>query len=264
MQFEHDRRRSADGLGYRAKIGLLVPATNTICQPECEDMKPFGVTNHVARMRPVPRGAENGDMDAYRVSLNQDTSNIKDAISSVIHCRPDLIVLGHSIDTFRGGADGALGLKRELEDYAGGVPVILPSLAFLAALRALGFSPFTNRKLAILSPYWPPADDQVRAFFNGAGYEVGRIIGLKCPGAVAIAETPAATVIGALQQLATDRPDVIIEPGTNLPFATIAAAASAWLDTPVLSCNVATYWHALRTLGIADKSARHGPLFRDH
>ena len=256
--------RSVDGLGYRAKIGILIPATNTICQPECEMMRPAGVTNHIARMRPIPRGAETGDMEAYRRSLRHGTSTIMEALESVNHCQPDLVVLGHSIDTFRDGPRGAAALKSELEAEAKGKPVILPSHAFLAALSALGLRPGQGTRIAILSPYWPPADEQVFQFFSESGYEITRIMGLKRPTAVAIAETPVAMIIAALRELASDGPDIIIEPGTNLPTAEIACEASRWLGLPVLSCNIATYWHALRTLGIGDRSEAHGPLFQHH
>ena len=45
----------ADALGYRAKIGILVPATNTIVEPELAALQPPGVTNHVSRMSRVER-----------------------------------------------------------------------------------------------------------------------------------------------------------------------------------------------------------------
>jgi maleate isomerase len=255
-------RRSEDGLGWRAKIGLLVPATNTICQPECEALKPEGVTNHVARMRNVKRGTETGDMDAYRKSLERDTTHIREAIEFVVPCRPDSIVLGHSIDTFRGGVQGAAGLRREMEECAGGVPVILPSDAFLAALRTLGIQP--GARLSFLTPYWPPGDEQVESFFRDAGYVIGKTVGLKCPGALAIAATPAARVKEALKELAADRPDAIIKPGTNLAADTLAVTAADWFGLPVLSCNAVTYWHALRQLGIRDRRTGHGALFELH
>ena len=43
-----------DILGHRAKVGVLVPFSNTIVQPEFEAMAPPGVTNHAARI-PNPR-----------------------------------------------------------------------------------------------------------------------------------------------------------------------------------------------------------------
>src|SRR5712691_5266566 len=38
-----------DTLGYRKRIGIVVPSTNTTVQPECEPMRPRGVTNHTGR-----------------------------------------------------------------------------------------------------------------------------------------------------------------------------------------------------------------------
>ncbi len=39
-----------DRLGYRLKIGMIVPSTNTTVQPETDAMRPVGVTNHVGRI----------------------------------------------------------------------------------------------------------------------------------------------------------------------------------------------------------------------
>jgi len=55
---------SLDALATRAKIAVIVPATNTIVQPEMEAMRPAGVTNHVSRMLLPVRPYD--DMQAYR------------------------------------------------------------------------------------------------------------------------------------------------------------------------------------------------------
>ena len=39
-----------DYLGYRKRIGIVVPSTNTIVQPESDDLRLRGVTNHIARI----------------------------------------------------------------------------------------------------------------------------------------------------------------------------------------------------------------------
>jgi len=247
-----------DGLGCRAKIGVLVPATNTIAQPEFEMMKPFGVTNHVSRM--TASGRDTSNMDAYRKSLERGPEHIKAAIDLVVPCEPDVIALGHSIDTFRGGASTARRLQEELTDAAGGVTVILPSLAFLAALDALG----RPRRLALVTPYFPPGDEQVRGFFEDAGFEVTGLIGLKRPTPLAIAATPISTVIDALKSLASDRPDVILQPGTNLATAGLSDHAEHWLGMPLVTCNVATYWQTLRRVGIEERMDGFGQLLRDH
>ena len=55
----------------------------------------------------------------------------------------------------------------------------------------------------------------------------------------------------------------IIQAGTNLAFAKVAAMAEFWLEKPVIAINTATYWHALRTMGINDKIPGFGRLLQD-
>jgi maleate isomerase len=66
--------------------------------------------------------------------------------------------------------------------------------------------------------------------------------------------------------LAVDGPDVeaVVQVGTNLAMARLAAAAELWLDKPVLAINTATYWWALRRNGIADPVDGFGALLRDY
>lgn len=59
-----------------------------------------------------------------------------------------------------------------------------------------------------------------------------------------------------------DGPDVdaVVQVGTNLPAARVAVMAEVWLGKPVIALNTATYWHALRQNGIADKVQGFGRL----
>lgn len=258
---EPDYAFGPDALGDRAKIGVLVPATNTIAQPEYEALRPHGVSNHVSRMAPSARaGMHAGRMEDYRRSLARGEEHMLAAMELLLPCRPDGIVLGHSIDTFRDGVRGADALQRSLQQHSGGRPVVLPGHSFLRALDALG----AGRRIAALTPYWPPGDEQVRGFFADAGYEVSRIIGLQCVGPLAIASTPQHVVVEALRALAADGPDVIVQPGTNLATVRLAAEAERWLGIPVLSCNAVVYWDALRRLGIDDRRDDAGVLWREH
>src|SRR5271166_2938942 len=49
MLFSNEGHSVPDSLGFRKRIGIVVPSTNTTVQPECEGLRPRGVTNHVAR-----------------------------------------------------------------------------------------------------------------------------------------------------------------------------------------------------------------------
>ena len=57
--------------------------------------------------------------------------------------------------------------------------------------------------------------------------------------------------------------DALVQVGTNLSMIRVAAMAELWLGKPVLAINAATYWHALRANGIAEKIAGCGRIFEE-
>jgi maleate isomerase len=68
----------------------------------------------------------------------------------------------------------------------------------------------------------------------------------------------------AIRQLDGDDVDAIVQVGTNLSMIRLAAAAELFLGKPVIAINTATYWHALRALGINDKKSGFGSLLEHH
>ena len=75
-----------------------------------------------------------------------------------------------------------------------------------------------------------------------------------------IAEVPPSTLKVKLMELDGADVDAIVQVGTNLSMVRLAAAAELWLEKPVIAINTATYWHALRANGIADKAVGFGKL----
>ena len=52
--------------------------------------------------------------------------------------------------------------------------------------------------------------------------------------------------------------------GTNLSMICVAAVAELWLGKPVLAINAATYWHALRANGTAEKREGCSRIFEEY
>jgi maleate isomerase len=50
-----------DTLAWRRKYGVVTPSTNTVVQPEYDDMRPPGVTNHISRMHIPDEPVRNDD-----------------------------------------------------------------------------------------------------------------------------------------------------------------------------------------------------------
>lgn len=242
-----------DRLGWRARIGLLVPAFNTTTQPELESMRPAGVTNHVARID-MPDGELRSDADQEEV-IRSVGDDLYGSLKRVMLARPAAVIVGISIPAFWGGARGSLKLKGDLEAIAG-VPVVLGSEACVAALRCWPDA----RRLAVMTPYQPVGDAKVRIFFEDHGYEVVAIHSLLRPRGSAIAESDETMLRGGLDILAASQPDIIVQVGTNLAVADLVEKESARLGLPIISINTAIYWQALRVVDIDDKMPGFGPL----
>ncbi len=245
-----------DALGWRMKFGVIAPSTNTVVQPEFDMMRPRGVTNHFARIH-IPNDPLRSDADFEKLIETVDRELLA-AVDRVMTCEPGHLIMGMSSETFWGGLDGSERLRERIEARAG-VAVTMGSDAARRALRRYG----DVRRIAVVTPYMPVADRQVQRFFTDCGFEVINLIGLKCTSPVLIAHVGERELRQAV--LSVDGPDVeaIVQVGTNLAMAQLAAAAEIWLGKPVLAINTATYWWALRNNGIADQIDGFGRLLRE-
>ncbi|WP_376098136.1 arylmalonate decarboxylase [Roseomonas sp. CCTCC AB2023176] len=245
-----------DVQGWRRKFGVIAPSTNTVVQPDLEAMRPHGVTNHTSRIFTPNAGAVSNE--TFRAGAEIIAANVADAVRSVMTCAPDYLVMGMSAVTFFDGKPGCDHFIRSVEEVAG-IGVSVGSESCRAALEAYG----GVKRIAILSPYWPAMNTEVARYFGDVGFTVTRDIALRCTSWTAIAEVTEARCIEALRELDGDDVDAIVQVGTNLSMVRLAPYAELWLGKPVIAINTATYWHALRTNGIADRMDGFGRLLSE-
>src|SRR4029453_16548174 len=76
-----------DYLAWRLAFGVTTPSTNTVVQPEYDDMRPPGVTNHLARMViPEMPIRTNDDFDKMVGLID---AALEDADDRVMDCKPN-------------------------------------------------------------------------------------------------------------------------------------------------------------------------------
>lgn len=245
-----------DALGYRSKFAVLVPSTNTTVQAEFDEMRVRGVTNHLTRIS-IPNIPLYND-DDFNQLINLIESAQEDAINRVMSCEPDYFVMGISAETFWDGLEASIRLKKQVMDLTG-LGVAMGSEACQAALEIYG-----AKKIAIITPYQPIGDRNVVRFFNECGYDVPRIKGLRCESPVKIAHVQPETLIEEIKKIDGDDIDAIVQVGTNLSMARVAAVAEEFLGKPVIAINSAIYWYALRQNKILDQFDGFGQLFSKH
>ncbi|MDX2144391.1 MAG: arylmalonate decarboxylase [Rhodospirillaceae bacterium] len=244
-----------DALGWRKKFGVLGPSTNTTVQPDFDDLRVPGVTNHYSRIfTPNSRAVNN---ETFLAGTTKIAEGVIDAVRSVMTCEPDYLVMGMSAITFYGGVKGANEFQAKIETEAKiGVSVGAHSCA--AALKAYG-----AKRVSFMSPYYPVANAEVRKYFTESGFEVIRDIPMQAPSWTGIAEITTAQCREVIKKLDGPDVDAIVQVGTNLSMIRLAAAAEMYLGKPVIAINTATYWHALRANKITDKVHGFGRLLEE-
>jgi maleate isomerase len=244
---------TTDTLAARAKIGVVVPSTNTTVQPEYESMRPPGVTHHVTRMVLPPRPYD--DMAAYRQALETEKGELDEALERVLECEPHVIAHGHSVHSFRGTIETAGAEVAKLEAFCER-PFVTPSISVIKGLEAIG----RPRRIGVLTPYWPPAGEMVANFFISAGYETVSVVNMQVKGPTNVAKIPYTDTLAAFARL--DRPEVeaFVHVGTALPVTAITEQIESTYGKPLIGVNVATYWAALRAAGVNDRIRGFGRL----
>lgn len=245
-----------DHLGYRKKFGALGPSTNTIVQPDFDDLRPAGVTNHYSRIA-IPNDPVTDDASFLKLVENINQATLQ-AVDTLRTCEMDYLVMGMSAATFWNGRQGAENYLKTMTERAG-VGVSCGSFATEAALNTLNV-----KRIAFMSPYFEVANAQVKRFYQDCGFTVVREVCLKRPSPVQIAHTTDDMCRQAIKAIDGDDVEAIVQVGTNLSMIRLAAAAELFLGKPVIAINTATYWHALRSCGIHDKRSGFGSLLAQH
>src|SRR6476660_232139 len=102
----------ADSLGWRMKYAVIAPSTNTSVQPEYDDMRPRGVTNHFCRIA-IPDTRVTDDA-SFMTMLNNIRASTLDAVDVAMTMSPGCVIMGMSAETFWDGADGADRLHKKM------------------------------------------------------------------------------------------------------------------------------------------------------
>jgi maleate isomerase len=218
-------------------------------------MRPRGVTNHIGRstIKERPLNTERAFYE-HMQAMREGTAT---AIDQIMTADMDHLIMGVALETFWGGLAPADKLQEELAERSG-VGVSMGSTAAVAALRKFG-----ARKIAVLTPHQPRGDEIVRTYLIEAGFDVARLKGLACASPRVIAQVPAADIRDALRELDGPDVDALLQVGTALPTVAVAAEAERWFGKPVLAINAATYWDALRRIGIEDRVYGFGRILEE-
>ncbi len=242
---------SQTAYGTRAKLGLIVPPTNTVNEAEWHKMIPEGVTFHVTRMPLHDDTSSEGGRKALYIDIEKSTA--------------DLAQAGLSVIAYGCTAGSMVQPLNQLSDFMSGIagsPCVTTAASIISALKALDVN-----RISVATPYHEALNSHEVEFLTSNGFEILKIVGLGIGSAgtheyIQIAQTPIAEIKAHV--MSVDHPDAeaILISCTDFPSLSLIPELEGELGKPVVSSNQATFWASLRQAGIEDRFDAFGELLK--
>jgi maleate isomerase len=97
---QRENGRQVNYVGHRARIGVVVPSTNTSVEYDCQRIVPRGVSWHTTRF--LITHTDLSDDENFVKFLRELRETIGDSITALMTCKPDHVMMGMSAETFWG------------------------------------------------------------------------------------------------------------------------------------------------------------------
>src|SRR5882672_6980227 len=220
-------------IGWRARLGFLVPPGNPTVETEMIALAPQGVALHFHRM--TARGT-GGSLDGQTERNRMMVDNIDGSVELLAMVEPDVIVVAHTATSYHLGRRGVT--------------------AFGAVVRAL--ERLNLRKLALGTPYSAEVTSQGKAHLEAHGFEVVNFDNLK--GIDNIYDTTAEQAYRLARSVDAEDAEAVFLSGTGMPTVSVLEALEQDLGKPVISSASAMMWHALRLAGVGQPVPDYGRL----
>ncbi|HMD62830.1 MAG TPA: hypothetical protein VKF83_02505 [Stellaceae bacterium] len=236
-------------IGWRARLGFLLPPGNPTVEPEMIALAPEGVSVHFHRM--TARGAT-GSLAGQDERNRMMTDNIDGSIELLAMVNPDVIVLAHTATSYSLGRKGEADLLARLERSTGKRVIT----AFGSVLRAL--ERLNVRRLALGTPYSAETTLQGKAHLEAHGLEVVNFANLQ--GVTNIYDETAERAYGLARLVDREDAETVFLSGTGMPTLPALELLEQDLGKPVISSASAMMWHALRLAGVRQLVPGYGRL----
>ena len=231
---------NSNGVITGKRVGLIVPSTNTVMEPDLYRNLPTGTTVHTSRMLlegSVTIEAEELMLDVYLPECARQIGTLM----------PDVVVFGcTSAGALRGPA-----YEQELAgeiSRATGAPTITIMGAVVDELKRLDV-----QSVAVLTPYSEEINDTIKESLETSGFTVPHINGMDVKGAFNIAAVSPEEIVNYVRdELDGVDSDCLFVSCANLKSVDVLEEIRQVAGRPVVTSNQAVIEGVKRTIEIAD------------
>ncbi len=225
----------------RARIGVIVPVSNTNLEPDMAMLRPAGASLHFMR-------AGGYDLDLVPDSEQMRkfaSASLDEVLEGLCAARPDIVLYGCTSATLSMGPDYDHEFCARIEARAG-VPAVTAAGALVEALDDLD-----ARSVGFCSPYTEELNREAAAFLGASGRQVCRSVYVGSDlGNYGQSGLAPADVLALGRRADHERADAIVMSCTDMRAVEVIEILEAETGKPVVTSNQAMMHVALKRLGL--------------
>jgi len=229
----------------QSRIGLIIPSSNRLTEPQFHSYAPPGVGVHVTRLRMTGR---------WRKPASELKKSLAEAAAALSDTKPGVIVFHCTANSMENGLAGEADLVETIQ-HASGCQTITTAQAIREA-----FDHFAIKKLVLISPYVKETNAHEIKYLAEAGFTVIHDLGLGLESDGYGAVTPDEWIKIVKENTRPDADGYFLS-CTNTRMIEAIEELEQQLGKPVINSNQATLWACLEKLGMSHADKRLGRLF---
>ena len=240
-----------DLMGWRARIGLIVPDSLIPTEPWFYQVKPQGVSFLTTRMalgkKTTPETLKKMKENALRGARELASSEV------------DVIGFCCTSGSFIEGPGYDQRISKEIEDEVG-IPATTTTTGFVEALNLLNM-----KSIVLVTPYVDEINQIESKYLEEIGVEVKGIGSLNKIDVIDYTETTAGQLYRLAKKTFKEYPGAqgIFISCMSMRAMHAIQALETDLEVPVVTSDQATLWKLLRFAGVKEKIAGYGRLLTD-
>jgi maleate cis-trans isomerase len=235
----------------KARIGLIIPSSNRLSEPQFRHYLPDDIGVHVTRLRIT---------GPWHRPLDEIGDAVRQAAGCLADSECDVIVFNCTGGAMADGAEAEARLLKLISEESGAIALSTGD-AVVDALRALHIT-----SMVLISPYVQATNDAEKAYLKSLDFRVTNDIALGLPGGTSYIKVPPERWLDEARDALTSDTDGLFFSCTNTTQIEIIDEIEEITGLPAVNSNQAVMWRALRELapklGAPDTITGPGRLFQ--
>jgi len=238
--------------GWRGRIGIIIPSSNTTCEPEFQTMAPEGISVHTARVF-NPEVKNEAEKESAILQMNREIERAAREVASVA---PAVIVYGCTTGSFLKGPGYDQEVEQKITSKTG-IQALTTTTAVVEAIKALSL-----KKIAMATPYTSGTASKERDFLEKVipGLKVVIEKNLELISNLARGNLFPFTAYQAVKEIVTPEVEGVFISCTNWRTIEIIEMLEKDLGKPVVTSNQASLWLALKKMRMSG-GPKYGQIF---